>query len=36
MDAPVLADLDQDGDLDLLSTMEGQYNVFWYENPSEK
>jgi len=36
MDTPVLADLDQDGDLDLLSTMEGQYNVFWYENPSEK
>ncbi len=33
MDAPVLWDVDNDGDLDMLSTMEGKYNVFWFENP---
>jgi len=35
-DAPVVHDIDNDGDLDVLSTMEGTYNVYWFENPRSR
>jgi hypothetical protein len=35
-DTPVVHDIDNDGDPDVLSTMEGAYNVYWFENPRTK